>query len=340
MKDNNETIGIIGDLHLRERLGYAEYIKDGRVAERKEVLEAMVKSLEHCDKIVFLGDSLNSRHNPSHVINEFVSLLKRFDGKQLYIIAGNHEKTADGRTAIDFLESMKIPSWHVITNSVKEIDGMVFCPFYYRQQLGVTTNALATKHLMDLLAGHEAKKLFIHQAISGTKVTGSITTDQFDEIILPADELLKMYDVVYAGHIHHPSEDISEKVIIAGSTFNNEVGESNKAIWTHSEKGTTKITLPGRGIYKIENDIGALDNIPKKSIVKFVVTDRKLRTKELDDKLAGFDAHLLLERYDSKRQKKELDEMMDFDIDKMLEVYAKERGVDIVKLKNAYTLIK
>jgi DNA repair exonuclease SbcCD nuclease subunit len=99
-------IGIIGDLHFKESLGYAEYIKDHRVGEKKKILDFIVEEFSDCDAVVFMGDQLNSRNNTSEVIRDFVSFVERFDGKEVFIIKGNHESTPHGRSAIDFMKEI------------------------------------------------------------------------------------------------------------------------------------------------------------------------------------------------------------------------------------------
>lgn len=338
-------IGIIGDLHLRENLGYADYIKDRRWQEKEGILTSIVTNLKDCDKIVLMGDSLNGRNNPSQIIKEFVTFLKRFGNKDVYILSGNHEKLADGRSAIDFLKELKIRNWHIITNEVTIIDDMVFCPYFSRQELGAKTNDEATEKLMKMLSGknkHTEKMLFVHHSISKTKVTGNITTDFFNEIVLPREKLEGEYKFVCAGHIHKPSQE--GKVLVTGSIFNNEVGEHQKYIWKYDEGTIEEIALPGRGIYKIENDAKAIEEVAPGNIIKFILTEKKSDEEIVEIKKTlntVADAHLFLERYPAKRGKVNMEGMMlDFAPEAMLEMYAKERKVDLKKLKKAYNLIK
>jgi len=79
---------VVGDMHLKERLGYSDYIPDGRKSEKEAVLEEIFKLSNGCDRVVFLGDQLNGRNNPSEVIREFVGYIERFT-QQVYILAGN-----------------------------------------------------------------------------------------------------------------------------------------------------------------------------------------------------------------------------------------------------------
>ena len=83
------NIGVIGDLHFRESMSYADYIDDRRAGEKKEVLDFIVNEFSDCPAVVIVGDALNLRNNPSEVSREFVAFIERFFDKELYIIAGN-----------------------------------------------------------------------------------------------------------------------------------------------------------------------------------------------------------------------------------------------------------
>lgn len=152
------TIGVVGDLHLKENLGYADYIPDKRGAEKKEIFDFIHDNLNDCDTIVLIGDSLNGRNNPSNVLKEFVSFVKRFGNKDIYILAGNHEKFGDGRSAIDFMKEMKIPNWHIITNSVETITtehgNLVFCPYFNKSEINIIENQEASEKLLELVCGN------------------------------------------------------------------------------------------------------------------------------------------------------------------------------------------
>ena len=341
---NKKIIGIIPDMHLKESLGYADYVSDRRITEKKEILDFIVKSFADCDTIVFLGDQLNGRNNKSEVIKEFVEFIEKLRGKKLYFISGNHEKTGDGKSAIDFIGEIKNPDWHIITNKVEQIGSFTFSPYFSKPELEAKDDAEGSKKLMEQLNGGDM--LFIHHAISDSLTGSGMTTNLFNEIVLPKKELEKRYKLIVAGHTHSPQAD--GKTVIAGSIFNNEVGETQKYIWK-IEENTLKveqIKLPGRAIVKLENPLVAdFDKIDKSSIVKIIITDKKFK-KDIDDiKKAAkkFDAYLLLEQIPKERKKMHYgdgESMLEFSIEKLLEVYAQERKVDIAKLKNAYELIR
>lgn len=100
-------IGIIGDLHFKEDLRYADYVTDRRKPEIKKVLDTIVENFVDCDRVVFLGDNFDIKNPSNQVIRAFTEFVERFTGKELFILAGNHEKTADGKTAIDYLQEIK-----------------------------------------------------------------------------------------------------------------------------------------------------------------------------------------------------------------------------------------
>ena len=263
-------LGVIGDLHLKQNLGYFQLFKDGREKERDDVLDYIVQELKDCDPIVLLGDQLNSRNNSSETLKTFVSFLKKFNGKTVYILGGNHEKFGDGRSALDFLKKLDKPEWKVITDSVITAEGRdyTFCPYFTKSELGVETNEEGVAKVMKMLPG--GKILFIHHAISGSKSTSGAMTDIFDEIVLPRDELEKRYEMVIGGHIHKWS--ILNNTIVAGSVFNNIAGETSSRIWKIAtmDMNYYPIEVPCRGIYKIENEIVDLSNLPKNSIINFI----------------------------------------------------------------------
>lgn len=75
-------------MHLRERMGYADFLPDGRKKEKEEVLNTIFDLSKGCDRVIFLGDQLNGRNNPSEVIREFVHYIERFK-QEVFILAGN-----------------------------------------------------------------------------------------------------------------------------------------------------------------------------------------------------------------------------------------------------------
>ena len=341
---NNNLIGIIGDPHFKEVLGYSDYISDGRKEEEKEILDFIAESLSDCNTIVFLGDQFHARSSSSHIVKKLLGFLERFDGKEIYIRSGNHDKLANGRSTMDFLEEVKNKKWNIITRKVLCKDSMVFCPYFSRTEVDAEDNTEASKKIMEMLDGGDF--LFIHHALTGTSNESGLKVDFFPEPVLPKSKLEQKYKKVFGGHIHSPQ--IKGNTIVAGSIFNNEVGETQKYIWKLNKDTTEveQIKLPGRGIYKLENPSDKdLDKIDKGNIVKVILTKKLDAPKlgELKEKLGEFDAYLLLEQVPSERKRvhfKKGEKLLEFSTDQLLETYAKMKDVDLNKLKKGFELIK
>lgn len=344
-KTKNNIIGIISDLHLQEKLGYSDFVKDGRKEEEKEILDFIVESFKDINKIVFIGDCFHTRNPSSAIIKKFVNFIERFEDKKLYIIAGNHDLLFGGhKSSIDFLKEVKNKNWTVITNEVTKIDDNVFSPYFTRTMLEVETNEEGTKKLMKMLP--KGNILFAHQALSNCLTVSGQNTNIFNEIVLPKAELEKKFKLIVAGHIH--SSSISKKTIITGSIFNSEVGETQKYIFKINEKTlkTEQIKLPGRGIFKAEDPTDTdLNKIPKNSIVKAIITKEisTIKINELKEKLSKFDAYVLLSQIPKKRKKlhfKEGGNLLEFSVPQLLKVYAKEKEISLERLMRGFELIK
>lgn len=337
----------IGDLHFKENLGYAEFVKDKRIKEKKEVLDFIVKSAEDCRAVVFLGDNLNSRNNTSEVIRDFVKFVERFNDKEVYIIAGNHEKKGDGKSAIDFMKEIGKPNWQIITNSVEHCSlanglNVTFCPYFSKSELEVDTDEEGSKKLMEKLKGGEI--LFHHHAVTDTATASGMQTNIFQEVLLPKKELEEKYKLVVGGHIHKNQK--VGRTVVAGSIFTNEVGELSKSVWKidATDMSTEEIPLPVRGIHKLTNPTDEqIKNIPSNDIVKVILTEKReiSEISSLKELLEKFEAYVLLEQYPHERVKAHFEEgVLDFDIENLLETYSKQKKVPLDKLKMAFALIR
>lgn len=343
----NNKILVIGDIHFRSSLPYSDYIEGGRQKEEDDVLNFMVENSNECDKIVLLGDALHSRTNPPEVIRKFTNFIERFDGKEIFILAGNHTKFGSGKTGKDFLKEIKNKNWHLIFDDVEKFGDLVFCPFFTKAELEVDDNEKSRDEIMKkLLPG---KILFIHHAISDTKL-GSFMVDNFPEAVLLRDKLEKKYKLVVAGHIH--SSQVKNRTIICGSTQTQEIGELEKFIWKINEQTLAyeQIKLPCRPIYKLEIE----DKLPteaewnkfnKKGIIKATIKQKKT-TKEIEEltkRLEEFDAHILIENLPRERKKMHIEKgqaILEFSVDQLLELYGKERNVSLDLLKRGFELVR
>jgi len=332
---------IIGDQHFKDNLSYAEYVPDGRVGEKKDVLDFIVEAGKDCDNVVFMGDNLNSKNNTSETNREFVNFIERFWNKDVYIISGNHEKKGDGKTAIDFLAEINKGNWFIFKNIASaKIGGLKidFLPYMLKSEWGVETNEEAVKAMMKNLTGGDI--LFMHHAIKGFMSNG-VKTDTFGEPLFSKTALEKLYHTVIAGHVHEPQE--KDRTIITGNIFTEQVGDKEKFIWKIDDKfNVEKIKLPGRPIVKLVNPtLDKFREIDDHGIVKVVLTDKKIDVDEIKSMLKGrFDALLVIEDYPNTRKKAHLEgAAFDFSIEALLKLYSEERGVEYQRLLNGLKLI-
>jgi hypothetical protein len=171
--------------------------------------------------------------------------------------------------------------------------------------------------------------------------------DNFNEIILPLEQVAKKYKHIFGGHIHQACD--KGVLSVLGSTFNNEIGERKKTIiiYDTDKQEVKRITLPGVSIIKKENilpeDLITIFNLDSNQIVKLVLTDPKLKklVPRYREILSNFKAHMLIEQYPSERRKIDLSGVIiDLGTEDLLKLYARERKVDENKLLNAFDLIK
>lgn len=335
-------IGVIGDIHISAELPYADYVADRRMEERENVFKKILESFSDCEKVVLLGDSLNAKNNSSEAIKIFVDFLKKLGkGKKLYVLAGNHEKFADGRSAIDFLEKLNDEGIRPIIRDVYEESGLVFSPYIYSATLGTTVLEEARKILYSKLP--PGNILFLHQAISETETDTHQTTELFNEIVLNRKELEKKYKLIFGGHIHKPQR--IGNTIVAGSVFTHEVNETEKYIWKIDELSydVEQIKLPCRAIIKTENPtVAQITSVPKSSIYKAVFT-KKLTDEEMEKRLTELrkkDGYIVVEQYETERKKATTVDVLELKIPDLLKLYAEQNGVDLVALLSGYELIK
>lgn len=337
---------IVGDQHFKLDLPYSSYFEDRRRSEWNDVKNKIHEVAKGCDAVVLLGDNLNSRHNNSAVIDEFVGFLKGFGEKQLHILAGNHERFGD-KTAIDFLKKVGVASWEIHTEPTlapivagNTPKGM-FVPYLTPAMVGAKDkDEGVTMALGELKTADVA---FFHQGITGSSVHGQLV-DLFNEIVLPAEHLELLYERIFTGHIHG-SQELSEKTTLTGSMFTAEVGEEKKYVFVYDTdtKLTEKIELPERGIYKVTlpGDILKMEKIPKNSIVKCYITDRQVNVDEVKRSLQRFDAHVIIESYPNQRTKVHFEDgSMDLSLDNILKIYSEAKTIDHESLRRGFDLIK
>ena len=331
----------IGDTHFKDNLSYADYISDKRVGEKKEILDFIIKSSADCDSVVLMGDCFDSKNPSAQTVRDFVSFIESFKDKDVYMISGNHSKKGDGTTALDFLKEIKNkPNWHVFTKPGKANLGPLqvdFLPFMLSSELGVEDSRQAEKKMVNDMEGGDI--IFAHHAISGTTFNG-MKTDDLSEPVLNKEKLEEKFRLVVAGHIHTPQQ--YGNVLITGNLFTIEVGETEKFIFKINEDlKVEKIKVPARAIHKlVDPTTKELSSIASSSIVKVILTNKKVSPEELKEQLSRFDANLLVEDYPDERKKAHIQEgAFDFSLTALLKLYSEEKGVDLQKLMKGLQII-
>lgn len=329
---------VVGDQHFRYELPYSAAFPDGRKSEWEEVKKTIVTTASECDAVVLMGDNLNSRHNHSAVIGEFVDFLKAFGSKEVHILSGNHERYGEN-TALDFLQKLNMPNWRVytrVTNNIRIGDlEATFIPYTTYNDLGVSNKEEAERVILSKLP--KANIAFVHHAISGTK-----DTEFFNEVVLSQEELEGKFGMTFGGHVHK-SQRLSDKVVVTGNIFTQEVGEYVKSVFVWESKlgAVAEVMLPVRGIYKAMIGQQYLDSIPAHSLVKAVVTDPMTSIETLKEELKKFDASIIVEQYPDKRVKTHYESgVLDLSVENMLKVFAEQKKIPINDLMDGYNLIK
>lgn len=287
--------------------------------------------------VVLMGDNFNARHNHSSVINEFVEFLQGFGQKPVHIICGNHERYGM-HTALDFLQKLEMPNWHVYTTIQQGIQlgsvNATFIPYTTPAMLGVDTKQAAEREIATLLKPADIS--FAHHAITGTK-----GTEFFSEVMLDKNLLAKTFGMSFGGHVHKP-ERLGNTVIVTGNIFTQEVGEERKMVWMWDSitNTTLEVPLPVRGIYKVTWESQLLE-MPDNSIVKCYVTDKNSKIDEVKAALKRFDAGIIIEQYPSEREKVHFEDGgLDLSIEGLLQMYAKVKNLDYNDVKEGFELIK
>ncbi len=337
-------IGVIGDLHFRPRLPYSEYVKGGREAEEQLVLDHIVTAFADCETIVFMGDLLHARNNTAEVIRKMMEFIERFNEKHVCILCGNHERSGDGRTALDFLSEIKGRNWTIVLNEVVSFNNLTFLPFINNAQLHAKDHLECRRALLELLPEEKNHILFTHYALSGCVTNSGESTDSFSETVLPREELERYFSLVVAGHIHKPQA--KERTLVTGSVFNAEVGETQKYVWRVDEETfqIDAVKLPGRGIRKLENpSLSELNELKRTDIIKVVLTDPKLKdqVESIKAALQEQDAYLLSEQFPHTRKKVHFEEgILEMNPEELLRLYCKQKKLSFKSISPAFELIK
>lgn len=332
-------IGVIGDMHFKEHLGYYDHVEDARDGELSQILDFIVDNLSDCDKIVFLGDNFDKKNNQSTVIKRFIEFLERFNDKEVFILAGNHEKENFGRTAIDFLGEIKSKKWHVITRDIQKFDNLVFVPFFSARELGFSSTKEASDHLVSEINNHNGDIVFAHLSLSGATLNGLIDSSVLHEIVLPVD---KINGTLIAGHIHSPQVILGKHTIV-GSVFNNDANDNGKTLLKINDGVVTKIDIPGRRIITVTDpSVDDIDTIDRGNIIKAVFTKKLKETDEIINKLSEFDGHSIVRSFKEKRKKSKLSgkNVLDMSIEDIVKMYCSINDIEFSSIEKAFNLIK
>lgn len=331
---------VVGDQHFRYELPYASAIPDGRRSEWEAVKQTILETAKRVDAVVLCGDNLNSRHNHSSVIHEFVEFLKGFGNKPLHIITGNHERFST-HTALDFLQKIGMPNWHIYTDIATDVqlaDGVnaTFIPYVTPAMLGAVTKEEAQEKLFAKLKKGDVA--FAHHAVTGAK-----STEFFNEIMLDQDKMGSLFKMTFFGHLHK-AERLRSNVQGTGNIFTHEVGEPSKSIWILDGDAVEEIKLPVRGIYKVDwsEDVEkTFGGIPANSIVKCIVTVRGTDIELVKEALKRFDAGIVVEQYANERAKVHFEGGgMDLSVESLLGMYSQAKGLKHEDVMAGFNLIQ
>jgi len=330
-------------MHFSLKLGYSDYINDARNGEEREILDFIIKESSDCDIVVIMGDLFDVKNPPSSVIAKATEFIEMFNNKKVYIIRGNHCLKNDGSSNLEYLREIKNKEWKII-DDIYEEDGLVFCPYFTKGLLGVSNNDEAVIKIMGKLP-KKGDILFHHYCMTGTFVQSGQSVNDFPEPVLPTEELLKRFNLNIGGHVHTGQINKNENVVVAGSVFNQEVNEIGKYIWKIDidSKKVEKIKLPGRAIYGIEDE-KKLDKIPKDSIVKFTLREKKTdnEIEQIKGKLSKFDAYVFLEKIKNIRDKMHYgkgESLLEFNIRDLLKLYSENNKINYNLLMIGFELI-
>lgn len=336
---------IIGDLHFREIYPYASHFEDRRLDERKEIEDAIVNASKDCDKIVLMGDVLDSRNNSAKTIKNLTTFIERFDKKQVVIMSGNHDSFANGDSALDFLGEVSGKNWILVTDSIVTIDDLKFVPYFRKSQLGKESDSEVVEWVLNEVTQTGGRAIFLHHCLSGTKNTWGQLADTFHEPVFASESLCKRFQRVFGAHIHNAQDKGNLHVL--GSVMNNEVGDhSDKRIikWDTETDTVESINLPGRKFYKIVNPT-------HEQVDKLLGTNETLRglvrvvADEIDESLIeklhkAVEGEVITVELPKENRKRVKDDIDDYSLDNLIKIYSEIKEVSLIDLKRGLELIE
>jgi len=261
------TFECTGDLHLGAGTDYGREPGD-RLAdqERKWGLILEMADEYDVDAILFAGDAFH-RRRPTPAENlAFQRPLRRRETFEILCIDGNHD-----------VESAELPSAPSVFENELDLRrkpgvwmgpggvSVVTLPWTPVGRLVAAQgggdrseiNRQAAEYLLAIARMHRAEisgpaVLLLHYSVSGATTPTGATTDTFQEVVLPAEELASLgYQAVVCGHIHKPQiihggiEGHSGPVFYVGSPDVVDFGEANSqhGVWILEIDDTPSGTL-------------------------------------------------------------------------------------------------
>jgi len=313
-----------------------DLFSDQRLTERSEIEDAIVRASEGCEIVLLNGDVFDVRNPPAEVIKHFTNFLERLGDKIVVLNSGNHENTAGGASALDFIREIKGKNWIVVNGKPTVVaEGICVVPYVRRAQYDVETDAELVEKVLEQIP-YGLKAIYIHHCVSGTKANFGLPVDLMHEAIFPREELLKHAEYVFSGHIHTRQDDGNVSVI--GSVMNMSLGETETKrvlVFDTVTGERTSIDLPGRKLCKLVNPsaeemeeaAATMDYVKIVSDIPVVVPE------SLNGKSCVVET--------PKSDRKKVEEIgEDFSVPSLLKVYSKSREVDLNRLMAGYGVIK
>jgi DNA repair exonuclease SbcCD nuclease subunit len=257
-------VTIFSDLHIHD---YKQYNNGGnRLTNCLDALEKMCKfSIDNgITTMLFGGDLFDTQkvlfvEVVNKTIERFIKIFSNYPELKIYAITGNHDQSSKSLidspavSALDHLASIFPDNFIVVDNAVQEIaKGIVVVGIPYfefkehfqkrLQKLAETTAAI--KAGMEEEGLEPKAYLLIHQTARGNgNAMIPYDTD-------PTDEVYKIFDHVYCGHIHN-REELTAGFTNIGSPMHRDLGDAGmqKGFYVRNlakpEKGHKFIYLSG-----------------------------------------------------------------------------------------------
>lgn len=298
---------IVGDIHLGKGISIGKpaigSALNSRVADQARLLDWIVDTAieVNAETLILTGDICEDPKPDYSLVNIFIHFLKKCEvhGKDVHIIAGNHDIKRTGShyiSILDLISSAEMPNTHIHKqiNTVYK-DGVCFTlmPFRDRRSLNCESNIAALASLAERLPYELADippsydcVLVGHLALEGSLFVGDEIDDYANELMCPL-EMFKGYDYVWMGHVHKPQVRTKKPHIAhIGSLDISDFGETDHTkivvvYDTENPNRFTEIPVPSRPLRKL-----AITVPPQFDTTDYVVEQIELANKTLSLKEA------------------------------------------------------